>query len=78
MPLSLKHDFSAEFPGLFSKDDFISQKPDAETDTIGLPQEVSASNQIWKDRYISLLESYNKVLMHYTTKGNPPFVEPLG
>ena len=67
--LLLKHDFSVEFPDLFSKEDFTSQK-----NTINnfqeVPHEESVSQQIWKDRYIALLEDYNKVLLHYTAIAN--------
>lgn len=69
--LLLKHDFSVEFPDLFSKEDFTSQK-----NTINnfqeVPHEELVSQQIWKDRYIALLEDYNKVLLHYTAIANRP------
>jgi transcriptional regulator with XRE-family HTH domain len=68
--LVLKHDFSVEFPDLFSKDDFYSQKPTAESNFQGLSEEESPGNQIWKDRYIALLEDYNKVLLHFTAITN--------
>ena len=58
--LMLKHDFSAEFPELFSKDDFNVQQKNTETNHYGLSNDEPTGNQIWKDRYITLLENYNK------------------
>lgn len=58
----LRHDFSKEFPELFSKDDF---------EEINMKDRniVTASNNLkepteylWKDRYTTLLDSYNKFL----------------
>jgi len=68
--LILKHDFSTEFPELFSKDDFNTPQKDAENSHPGTPSAESGGNQIWKDRYISLLENYNKLLLNYANKEN--------
>jgi len=59
---ALKHDFSIEFPELFSTEDFQrafanSKLMDAEV----LAEEIEKINY-WKDKYINLLEEYNTML----------------
>ncbi|HWV73125.1 MAG TPA: helix-turn-helix transcriptional regulator [Pseudosphingobacterium sp.] len=59
---ALKHDFSIEFPELFSTEDFQrafanSKLMDAEV----LAEEIEKINY-WKDKYINLLEEYNSML----------------
>ena len=62
----LKHDFSVEFPNLFTKEDF------KETGTYKEPESNDPifwelpTHHVWKDRYISLLEQYNKMLLTYS------------
>jgi|ERR1700754_2659182 len=62
----LKHDFSVEFPNLFTKEDF------KETSTYKEPESNDPifwelpTHHVWKDRYISLLEQYNKMLLTYS------------
>jgi hypothetical protein len=59
-----------KFPELFSKDDFNTPQKDTENNHPGTPSAESGGNQIWKDRYISLLENYNKLLLNYANKEN--------
>lgn len=64
--LIIKHDFSVEFPDLFTKDDFKELqtfKNPIINDPIfwELP-----SHHVWKDRYIALLENYNKLLLDFS------------
>jgi transcriptional regulator with XRE-family HTH domain len=69
--LVLKHDFSIEFPDLFSKQDFFKDpKTINDTDDTDLVSEEVPGNHIWKDRYISLLENYNKLLLSYAQREN--------
>lgn len=59
---ALKHDFSVEFPELFSTEDF--QRAFANSKLINteiLVEEIEKINY-WKDKYISLLEEYNHLL----------------
>lgn len=65
----LKHDFSVEFPDLFSKEDFNIQKSTS-NNFRDVSNDESASQQIWKDRYIALLEDYNKILLIHTAMAN--------
>jgi lambda repressor-like predicted transcriptional regulator len=58
----LGHDFSQEFPMLFSKTDFNitvkSTTPNNDPIFWELPD-----HHIWQDRYISLLQQYNELLI---------------
>jgi transcriptional regulator with XRE-family HTH domain len=59
---ALKHDFSNEFPELFSAEDF--QQAFANSKLINteiLAEEIEKINY-WKDKYINLLEEYNQML----------------
>lgn len=59
---ALKHDFSNEFPELFSADDF--QQAFANSTLINteiLAEEIEKINY-WKNKYINLLEEYNHML----------------
>lgn len=63
----IKHDFSKDFPDLFTPEDFKdiqNPKPNNYDDCSiwELP-----NHHIWKDKYISLLEQYNKVLLMHTS-----------
>ncbi|RVU02457.1 XRE family transcriptional regulator [Mucilaginibacter limnophilus] len=55
----LDHDFSVEFPELFTKDDFEKTEKhiDSEISSNDTPPMVA-----WKDKYIELLERYNNLL----------------
>jgi len=57
----IKHDFSVEFPELFTSEDFLP----TEQLKIGFSQGFNEpeSERVWKDRYIDLLEKYNQLLL---------------
>lgn len=59
----INHDFSTVFPGLFDDDYFTA------AEQANIPQEVEArepdDNDIWKDKYIQLLERHNELLAGY-------------
>lgn len=64
---ALKHDFSNEFPELFSPEDFqqaFNHNRSFSEDY--LANEIERINY-WKDKYITLLEEYNEIL---AVKGN--------
>ncbi|TWR30916.1 hypothetical protein FPZ43_00080 [Mucilaginibacter pallidiroseus] len=52
----INHDFSVEFPELFTADDFIKPLDDLASDNV-------EGGPVWKDRYIDLLEKYNNLLL---------------
>lgn len=70
---ALKHDFSDEFPELFSPEDFQQafNKSRSFSDDF-LASELEKINY-WKDKYISLLEEYNEIL---AIRGNPTTATP--
>jgi|GEM_PF-226961 len=64
---ALKHDFSSEFPELFSSEDFQRVFGSNRLSTMGLFTDESEKINYWKDKYINLLEEYNQIL---TFSGN--------
>jgi len=65
---ALRYDFSSEFPELFSPDDFrraFQQKGSVLTERL---EEEKKEIHYWKDKYLSLLEEYNKALMRRIEK----------
>jgi lambda repressor-like predicted transcriptional regulator len=50
----INHDFSAEFPELFTPEDFTAPQQ--------MMQNEEFANGFWKDRYLKLFEKYNKAL----------------
>lgn len=66
---ALKHDFSEEFPELFSEDDFqkvISPEKNLTEEPFEIEEEKSSN--YWKDKYIHILEEYNRHLITQTKK----------
>lgn len=64
----INHDFSVEFPELFTPDNFLPN------DILNAPDAnfVNATNSVspWKDRYIELLERYNTLLLDQYEKNS--------
>lgn len=59
---ALKHDFSVEFPELFSSEEFTKAFSQSKFSAdINVFEEVEKINY-WKDKYINLLEDYNQIL----------------
>jgi hypothetical protein len=58
----INHDFSIEFPDLFSPEDFQVGNnpvlPEKAVDKRNLEEEIA----MWKDKYIEILERYNELL----------------
>ena len=63
----INHDFSIEFPDLFSPEDFqvnnTSKLPAKPEEKLSLEEEVA----MWKDKYIEILERYNELLTQKLT-----------
>ncbi len=55
---AIKHDFSAEFPGQFAPEDFVTPA-EVKSPTTALDDETL---DVWKEKYIDLLERYNYLL----------------
>jgi len=60
--LVLKHDFSVEFPDLFTKKDFQQIYSTKETGPDDLILGETETHYVWKNRYIELLEEYNQLI----------------
>jgi AcrR family transcriptional regulator len=63
----LRHDFSKEFPELFISEDFnsIYEPKKYRPDPVSLP---TNDEEIWKHKYIALLEQYSKLLSMNSTR----------
>jgi predicted transcriptional regulator len=61
----LNHDFSTEFPSLFSAEEFNKQTTETVDDLVLKNSLEAGSSMYWKDKYIDLLEKYNELLIVY-------------
>ncbi|WP_158828634.1 helix-turn-helix domain-containing protein [Mucilaginibacter lacusdianchii] len=62
---ALKHDFSVEFPNLFSSSEFKYFKNNIVLLNSNEEEELKEmSDDYWKDKYIALLEKYNNLLLN--------------
>jgi len=59
----LEHDFSVEFPMFFSKSDFDRPLQTKEPDIDDPIFWEMPGHHVWQDRYISLLQKYNELLL---------------
>lgn len=61
----INHDFSVELPQLFRPEDFIPQQKSTSYIKIIPKDGIEGEKQhYWKDKYITLLESYNSLLLN--------------
>ncbi|QEM10891.1 hypothetical protein [Mucilaginibacter rubeus] len=65
--LCLKHDFSVEFPHLFTEGEFDNIKNQGYTHTPDYHAD-EMEDSYWRDKYIELLEKYNKSLLENSKK----------
>lgn len=61
---ALKHDFSEEFPELFTEDEFQKVIASEKTSSDELPILNEGGSTYWKDKYIKILEEYNRLLVN--------------
>lgn len=59
---ALKHDFSNEFPELFSSEEFTKAFNNSKLLNTDFFTEEREKINYWKDKYINLLEDYNQIL----------------
>lgn len=59
--VALRHDFSIQFPELFSSEDF-QREFEKKKNGFAMQIENTAEISFWKDKYIMLLEQYNSAL----------------
>lgn len=67
---ALKHDFSNEFPELFSSEEFQHAFNNSKLLNTALVSEEREKINYWKDKYINLLEEYNQILAISSNKIN--------
>lgn len=61
---ALKHDFSEEFPELFTEDEFQKVITPSKSSTDAEGETPEGSSSFWKDKYIKILEEYNRLLVN--------------
>ena len=59
---TLRYDFSKEFPEFFTTEDFTNS-PLLKKNAIAAPNPHVDNPEIWRDKYLKILEEYNKVLL---------------
>jgi transcriptional regulator with XRE-family HTH domain len=59
-------DFSKEFPGIFSPEEFAMMNGLREYNEENITTEPAQNTQFWIDKYVALLEEYNKLLLRQT------------
>lgn len=69
---ALKHDFSEEFPELFTEDEFQKVITPTKTSTDEEQVSTEGSSSYWKDKYIKVLEEYNRLLVNQVKKDPKP------
>ena len=79
---ALRHDFSEEFPHLFTPEDFkLSGKElrEVRSPYAALSEEDTVTQNLghWKNKYISLLEEYNSMLLNQVGKSDPSLLHDL-
>ena len=73
--LIVRHDFSKDFPELFTSDQFdINQRPRPMIDSVS---NVTAGDSYWQDKYIQLLETYNTALTDRIARNSLPQLEVM-
>ena len=58
----INHDLSTVFPSLYQYDEFIQQDLNTNEEEVET-QELNVEGNIWKDKYIELLERHNQLLL---------------
>lgn len=71
----LDHDFSEEFPSLFTKADFKKSTIAKKSVERHLTSHPDPESQVWKNRYIILLEEYNRALISFANLKEKNFAE---
>jgi transcriptional regulator with XRE-family HTH domain len=68
----INHDLSTVFPSLYQYDEFTQQQDfSSNTNEEVAAQEPSMEGNIWKDKYIELLERHNQLLLAHFERNSP-------
>lgn len=61
--LTIKHDFSHEFPEFFHRDDFKSIYQMQDAPVIYISNFAQSQNDFWKEKYLRLLQEFNDLIL---------------
>ena len=61
--LTIKHDFSHEFPEFFKNDDFSAIHQIQDAKPVYVSHITQDHNELWKDKYLHLLQEYNDLIL---------------
>jgi len=67
----INYDFSSVFPSLYLHDELIHQEPIAKLHGTSSDDLITDSN-VWKDKYIELLERYTELLVSCVDRNSTP------
>ncbi|TWR28835.1 TetR/AcrR family transcriptional regulator [Mucilaginibacter pallidiroseus] len=65
----IRHDFSSEFPEYFTSEEFDVPIKQYSPNSISA-QNQSIEDELWKDKYIDLLEKHQQLLLRCVTKND--------
>jgi transcriptional regulator with XRE-family HTH domain len=66
----INHDLSTVFPSLYQYDEFVQQDVTSNNEE-AVNQDSSTEGNIWKDKYIELLERHNQLLLAHFERNSP-------
>jgi transcriptional regulator with XRE-family HTH domain len=72
----INHDLSTVFPSLYQYDEFIQQDLTTNEEEVET-QELNVEGNIWKDKYIELLERHNQLLLAYFERSSTTNADQL-
>jgi transcriptional regulator with XRE-family HTH domain len=72
----INHDLSTVFPSLYQYDEFIQQDLTTHEEEVET-QDQNVEGNIWKDKYIELLERHNQLLLAYFERSSTTNADQL-
>jgi hypothetical protein len=72
----INHDLSTVFPSLYQYDEFIQQDLTTNEEEVET-QDQNVEGNIWKDKYIELLERHNQLLLAYFERSSTTNADQL-
>lgn len=68
----IDYDFSTVFPSLYLQEEYNLRQPLVKPQEAVQKDTTPEANDIWKDKYIELLERYNSLLLSYVDRHSNP------
>jgi len=68
----IDYDFSTVFPSLYLQEEYNLRQPLVKPQEAVQKDTTPEGNDIWKDKYIELLERYNSLLLSYVDRHSNP------